>query len=183
MGAAPKAYGSSQARGLIWAIAASHSNARSLTHWVKPGIKPTSSRMLVRFIFREPWWKLSLRKLFKVFSSTQTVSSLRGFLMSFYKILFHPSYYLPKSQIKLHGTWHKEECGKWYLHILRQVLRQEDSKVSGVRHFSVSLVIIYLRSTSVDQNCLSELSWWWSPEEVGASPCLIKSVPLAHNRI
>ena len=40
------AYGGSQARGLHH----SYSNARSLTHWVKPGIKPTSSWMLVGFV-------------------------------------------------------------------------------------------------------------------------------------
>jgi len=40
-------YGSSQARGRIKAVAAglchSRSNARSLTHWARPGIEPTSS--------------------------------------------------------------------------------------------------------------------------------------------
>ena len=70
---APAAYGSTQARGWIRAAATSphhsHSNARSqpglqpmlqllatpwsLTHWARPGIKPTSSRMLVRFITTE----------------------------------------------------------------------------------------------------------------------------------
>ena len=33
-------------------------NARSLTHWARPGIKPVSSRMLVRFISEEPWWQV-----------------------------------------------------------------------------------------------------------------------------
>ena len=67
---APVAYGGSQARGPIRAVAAglhhSHSNSRSeprlwptyttahgnagsLTHWVRPGIRPSSSWMLVRF--------------------------------------------------------------------------------------------------------------------------------------
>ena len=31
-----------------------HSKARSLTHWVKPGIEPASSQTLVRFISAEP---------------------------------------------------------------------------------------------------------------------------------
>ena len=62
------AYGGSQARGRIWTAATSlcHSNARSelllqpipqlmatpdpLTHWVRPGIKPKSPWMLVRFL-------------------------------------------------------------------------------------------------------------------------------------
>ena len=45
--AAPMADGGSQARSQIGAVAAglhhSHSNARSLTHWARPGIKPPSS--------------------------------------------------------------------------------------------------------------------------------------------
>ena len=35
-----------------------HSNARSLTRWVRPGIKPSSSWILVRFVSAEPWWEL-----------------------------------------------------------------------------------------------------------------------------
>ena len=50
--------GSSQARGRIKAAATglhcSHSNARSLTHWAKPGIEPTSSWILVEFVTAEP---------------------------------------------------------------------------------------------------------------------------------
>ena len=72
--ATPMAYGSSQARGWIRAEAESHSqcqiwamsvtntiaqgNARSLTHWARPGIEPTSSRILVRFLPTEPQWEL-----------------------------------------------------------------------------------------------------------------------------
>ena len=72
--ATPKAYGGSQARnpigtvatGLchshsqlrIWAASVTyptgHGNARSLTHWVRPGIQPVSSWMLVRFANTEP---------------------------------------------------------------------------------------------------------------------------------
>ena len=61
--AAPTAYGSSQARGQIRAVAAglrrSHSNTGSLTHQVRPGIKPMSSWILVRFVSTEPQWELS----------------------------------------------------------------------------------------------------------------------------
>ena len=35
-----------------------HSNAGSLTHWARPGIKPESSWILVRFVTTEPWLKL-----------------------------------------------------------------------------------------------------------------------------
>ena len=72
--ASPMAYRSSQARGWIRAAAAglhhsqsnngsatyttAHSNAGSLTHWVRPGIEPVSSWILVRFFTTEPQWKL-----------------------------------------------------------------------------------------------------------------------------
>ena len=35
-----------------------HSNARSLTHWLRPGIEPTSLWILVRFVSTEPQWDL-----------------------------------------------------------------------------------------------------------------------------
>ena len=43
--AAPTAYGNSQAIGQM-----EHSNARSLTHWGRPGIEPASSWILVGFV-------------------------------------------------------------------------------------------------------------------------------------
>ena len=52
------AYGSSQARAQIGAAAASlhhsHSNAGSLTHRARPGIKPTSSQILFGLISTGP---------------------------------------------------------------------------------------------------------------------------------
>ena len=78
--ATPKAYGGSWARGQIGAATArlchshnsarpepclrvatyttAHSNAGSLTHLARPGIKPASSWILVRFLSTEPWWEL-----------------------------------------------------------------------------------------------------------------------------
>ena len=35
-----------------------HSNTRSLTHWARPGVEPTSSWKLVVFITAEPRWEL-----------------------------------------------------------------------------------------------------------------------------
>ena len=68
------AYGGAQARGQIGATAVglphshsnggsvtyttAHSNARSLIHWARPGIKPLSSWILVGFVITEPWWEL-----------------------------------------------------------------------------------------------------------------------------
>ena len=74
--ATPMAYGSSQAKGSnqscswwptpqqhqIQAVSATYTtacgNARSLIHRTRPGIKPASSWILVRFISTEPWWAL-----------------------------------------------------------------------------------------------------------------------------
>ena len=77
--AAPAAYGSSQARGLIGAVAAGHSHSHSnagskqhlrptpqfmamldpVTHQARPGIEPKSSWMLVGFLTTEPLCKVT----------------------------------------------------------------------------------------------------------------------------
>ena len=60
--AALVAYGCSQARDPIRATVAglhhSLSNARSLTHWTRPGIEPTTSWFLVRSIYTMSPWEL-----------------------------------------------------------------------------------------------------------------------------
>ena len=38
--------------------ATAHSNARSLTHWARPGIKPAISWLLVRFVSTAAQWEL-----------------------------------------------------------------------------------------------------------------------------
>ena len=67
--ASPSAYGDSQARGRIGAIAAgvyhSHSNARSPTHWATPRIEPAFSWMLVKFVSTEPRQELLSLPLWK----------------------------------------------------------------------------------------------------------------------
>ena len=56
------AYGGSHARGWIGGTAAglhhSHSNIRSLTHWVRPDIEPTTSWFPVIFVSAAPWQEL-----------------------------------------------------------------------------------------------------------------------------
>ena len=87
--AKPMAYGSSQARGWIRAVAYSlqpqpcqvqatsvtyitaHGNTRSLIHWVRPGIKPASSWILVVLVLSH-----SRNSIFYLFNlSSQSVSS------------------------------------------------------------------------------------------------------------
>ena len=87
-GAIPVAYQGSQARGQIgavtsleqpipqpqqsqiWAMSMTcttvHSNAGSLTHWVRPGIKPASSWILVIFVSAEPLQELPQRIILKI---------------------------------------------------------------------------------------------------------------------
>ena len=66
-----------------------HSNTRSLTHWGRPGIEPTSSCMLVRFVTAEPWQELLMSffnivifilLLFFMFN----IIFMLGFFLSFY---------------------------------------------------------------------------------------------------
>ena len=50
---------------------------RSLTHWVKPGITPASSWVLVRFVTTEPWQKLPKRiLLWRCFSPIRLLNML-----------------------------------------------------------------------------------------------------------
>ena len=60
--ATPAAYGGFQASGWIRAVATGlHHRSQqrwSLIHWARPGIKPPSSWMLVRFVSTEPWREL-----------------------------------------------------------------------------------------------------------------------------
>ena len=75
--AAPMAYGGSQARGWIGAVAmglhhsqqhgiqaasltyaTAHGNAGSLIHWMRSGIKPKTSWFLVGFVSTAPWQEL-----------------------------------------------------------------------------------------------------------------------------
>ena len=74
--ATPIARGNSRAKGWIgapqpcqiWAASVTHttaySHARSLTHWVRPGIKHASTWILVRFFSTEPQWDLPIAYLF-----------------------------------------------------------------------------------------------------------------------
>ena len=61
---APAAYGSSQARGQIRAPSVTYvsalGNARSSTHWARPGIKLTFSWILVRLVTTELQWELPI---------------------------------------------------------------------------------------------------------------------------
>ena len=81
--AAPVAYGGSQARGQIKAVASAYTKTTAtpdlshvcalhcsswqhqiLTQWARSGIKPASSWMLVRFVSAEPWRALHVLDIY-----------------------------------------------------------------------------------------------------------------------
>ena len=87
------AYVCSQARGPIrttpqpqpcgiWATSATYirapGNTRSLTHWARPGIKPTSSWILVGFVTTEARWEL-------LFCFFQTLHHNHSCIKTFFK--------------------------------------------------------------------------------------------------
>ena len=65
-----------------------HGNVRSLTHWTRSGIKPTSSGILVKFISTEP--QQELLQFFLDNSSLQWLSCLRLILFFFFFFLVPP---------------------------------------------------------------------------------------------
>jgi len=69
-----------------------HSNTRSLTHWARPGIKPTSSWILVGFVTIEPW-----RELPRMLFSLKTTDSESWLILSFTQWLFQLSHNIPVS--------------------------------------------------------------------------------------
>ena len=104
--ATPVAYGVSQARGWIRAVAASlhHSHSRiqaesltyttahgstgSLTHWGRPGIGPTFSWILVRFISTEPQWELLFFFFFFLITFCFFSGTVRYYRIILYFFLF-----------------------------------------------------------------------------------------------
>ena len=108
--ATPAAYGRSQARGgiggcqptpqpqqrRIRALSATyttaHGNAGSLTRWVRPGIKPTASLFIVRFVSAEP-----RRELLKVYNFNLEILS--------FKIVMTLVHYLLESSVLVENNW------------------------------------------------------------------------------
>ena len=79
----------------IWAESATytigHSNAASLTHWARPGIKLMSSCKLVGFVTVEPWWELLLlsmnqQHIQKLYASVHTVTHTNQHIQNTYLI-------------------------------------------------------------------------------------------------
>ena len=59
--ATPVAYGGSQATAAT--LHKAHGNARSLTHWVRPGLEPATSWFLVGFVSAASHWQLLMNGL------------------------------------------------------------------------------------------------------------------------
>ena len=56
-----------QIRAVSSTYTTAHGNGRSLTHWARPGIKPTISWLQVGFISTTQWQKLPIHFIFNVF--------------------------------------------------------------------------------------------------------------------
>ena len=130
--ATPKAYGGSQDRGQIrrcqpqpqpcriqgtsGTYTTAQSNTRSLTHRAKPGIEPTSSRILVRFISTAPWWELWLLLILRLKSdlcsfllpSCDPFNSLFSFLLSVCNFAFSSLFSSGYERGVHHQNMHKE---------------------------------------------------------------------------
>ena len=53
-----------QIRAMSATYTTAHSNARSLTHWTRPGMEPASSWIRVGFVSTEPWRELQIQLYF-----------------------------------------------------------------------------------------------------------------------
>ena len=91
--ATPTVYWSSQARGRNKATAAglhhSHSNTRSLIHWVRPGIEPASSWIRVGFVTAEPWRELWKSLLVWCFLWSRSSAWVGSIIPSFNYLFLH----------------------------------------------------------------------------------------------
>ena len=63
----------------IWAASetctTAHGNAISSAHWVRPGIEPKSSWLLVGFVAAEPRWEVPCRGIFALHASSKDTCS------------------------------------------------------------------------------------------------------------
>ena len=129
-GAASAPYGSSQARGPIGATAAeptpqpqqcqipalsltyttAHGNVRSLTHWVRPRIKPKSSWILVGFVTTEPQWELHPTCIFKM-------------VPMMFQYLLPP--FVPKKNLIIQSRFYFFWPHPWHAEISRPGIEQE----------------------------------------------------------
>ena len=115
----------------IWAVPATyttgHDNAGSLTHWARPGIKPMSSRILVRFLnhwapkqtpsllvalIHSSWW--SLHRLGKTFCPLSRRSSLNRIMRTYWMLT--PCQTLPKRSTSINSpNPHPNSMKQWLL--------------------------------------------------------------------
>ena len=100
----------SNARCHIWAASVAyttaHDNARSLNHWVRPGVEPTSSCILLRFITTEPQWELLFHIYIFFFSIIAGLQCSINFLLySMVTQLHIHVYFLFSHIIMLHHKW------------------------------------------------------------------------------
>ena len=108
-----------------------HDNTGSLTHWVRPGIKPTSSQMLVRFISTEPQWELpkstSFKLLWMLILWPLSINHRCSFFFLFLFFFLHP--YL----------WHMKSQARGWIRAAAASLRHSHSNTRSEPHLQPTL--------------------------------------------
>ena len=92
----------------VWATSVPYTtaqgNARSLTHWVRLGIKPESSWILVGFVITEPQWELLVIRFLTENSQTPHTSSSEHLPVTMEYFLVCLFNYLPSFPVN-HGFY------------------------------------------------------------------------------
>ena len=100
----------------IWALpvtyTTAHSNARSLTSWVRPGIEPTTSWFLVWFVSTAPWWELQ-HDVFEEYSYAHTALPHFQNFFKWEHTLFYVGCFLMSKSMFYCNIW----SNKWFYFI------------------------------------------------------------------
>ena len=152
----------------IWAMSVTyttaHGNTRSLTHWVRLGIEPTSSWMLVRFVSAALWWELTIFLFYHGHTLPHHLTFWHYFLTPWRKSLFTDFTELslafdsvPKKTLwaKLCiSPWmlmftHKNDAlpSQWGSALLGRVFTQIRNKLSPLLHHRGLVVIFHVASS------------------------------------
>ena len=100
----------------IWAMSVTyttaHSNARSLTHWVRPGIEPASSWILAGFITTEPEQEF----LLYTFLTATSITAVTSASLSFFICKMGLTTYLPLDVLwgLIKYQWPSGEYNAWH---------------------------------------------------------------------
>ena len=155
-----------------------HGNTGSLTHWVRPGIKPLSSWMLVRFDSAEPWHELPLFYSWKychVYSFQKpcsvTITTIMPILRK--RTLREKLRNLPTSSIRIQKNWHTSLSGsKACAHTTLPHCRKKLSQIHSADSFGNSGAwrVVEMGKAKLwgGDKCVLLVSRWWQGNVFGS---------------